>query len=56
MKALLLCIMVGLLIKCAFSTVIVYWFPLPQEARTAWNTPKERMMERAGTGQELAFQ
>lgn len=53
MKILLLCIMVGL-IKLAFSTVSIYWFPVTHEERPAWATSKERVMERAGAAQERA--
>ena len=54
MKALLLCIMVGLLIKLAFSTVIVYWFPAPHAEQSAWGTPTERALETAEVIKEVS--
>jgi len=43
MKAILWCIMVGLLIKLAFSTALIHWVPVSHEART----PEQRVLEPA---------
>lgn len=43
MKVILWCIMMGLLIKLAFSTVLIHWFPVSHETRTQ----KQRVLEPA---------